>query len=134
MLLCIRDETPSGQSLHEVSVEFLTERITVRELIRERVHQEVRAFNRRDDGKAFQGLVQPTETERVLNSDKAEPRFRKRAPIDWEAQFARALDGFARNAYFVIVDDRQVESLDEEIAAGPSTKISFVKLVPLVGG
>jgi hypothetical protein len=37
MQVCVRDETASGQSLWELSLEFLSERITVRELLRERV-------------------------------------------------------------------------------------------------
>jgi hypothetical protein len=32
MLLAVRDETATGQSLYEVAIEFLTERITVRDL------------------------------------------------------------------------------------------------------
>jgi hypothetical protein len=45
MLLTVRDETPSGESLYEWSLDFLNERITIRELIRERVHHEVKEFN-----------------------------------------------------------------------------------------
>jgi hypothetical protein len=32
------------------------------------------------------------------------------------------------------VDDRQVDTLDDEIALRPDTTVSFLKLVPLVGG
>ena len=45
-----------------------------------------------------------------------------------------ALDGFRRNAFFVVVDDRQVTELDAEIRIRPETAITFVRLVPLVGG
>jgi hypothetical protein len=44
-----------------------------------------------------------------------------------------ALQAFERNGYFIIPGDRQVESLDEDIIIGPSTKVLFIKLVPLVG-
>jgi hypothetical protein len=54
--------------------------------------------------------------------------------IDWEAQRDVALDAFAANGFFVLVGDRQVESLDERIRIGLGTEVSFVKLVPLVGG
>jgi hypothetical protein len=134
MLLCIRDETASGESLHELSLDFLSERITVRELIRERVHHEVREFNRRQTETVFRGLVQPTETEQVLNGRGAEYQLKQHRHIDWETQFGRALDGFAKNAYFVIIDDKQAESLEQEFVIGPKTNVSFVKLVPLVGG
>jgi len=78
----------------------------------------------------FRGLVQPTNTERTLNGFKI-PKDRD---IDWEAQFARAIDAFGRNGFFIIVDDRQAETLDEPIVISPRTHVSFVKLTPLVGG
>jgi hypothetical protein len=134
MQLCVRDESPTGQSLYELSLDFLSERITVRELIRERVHHEVREFNRRQTDSVFRGLVQPTNAEQALNGRPSEYRLKQPRPIDWEAQFARALDGFGKNAYFVIVDGRQVGSLDDEFVIGPATNVSFVKLVPLIGG
>jgi hypothetical protein len=64
--LTIRDATLSGQTLNEWSLDFLTERITVRELIRSRVYQEVQDYNRRQPVR-FQGLIQPAEEEQVLN-------------------------------------------------------------------
>jgi len=130
MQLCVRDESASGQSLYEISLEFLSERITVRELLRERVHHEVREFNRQQDKLIFQGLVQPTDAERTLNGSK----LRAHRPLDWEAQFALALEGFTDNAFFVLIDNRQAEELDEEFVIGPTTTVSFVKLTPLVGG
>src|SRR6202034_654311 len=67
MQVCVRHETASGQSLWELSLEFLSERITVRELLRERVHHEVREFNRQQDRLVFHGLGQPEGAERTLN-------------------------------------------------------------------
>jgi hypothetical protein len=128
----IRDETATGQTVHSFPLEFESESITVRELIRERVYQEVSEYNfrsRREDG-VFRGLVQPTDTERALNGF----RVPKGRDIDWEKQFAQAIDAFGRNGFFIIVDDRQAEALDETIVIRPSTQVSFVKLTPLVGG
>lgn len=128
----VRDETATGTPVHEFPLQFSSERITVRELIRERVYQEVSEYNfrSRQEGGVFRGLVQPTATERTLNGFKV-PKGRD---IDWEAQFARAIDAFGRNGFFILVDDRQAETLDEEIVIGPSTQVSFMKLTPLVGG
>lgn len=134
MLLAIRDETPAGESLHELTIEFLTERITVRDLIRERVHHEVREFNRRQTDLSFRGLVQPDETERVLNGARTEYRLKSHRPLDWEKQYERAIEGFSRNGFFVLIGDKQAESLDQEFAIGPTTNVAFIKLVPLIGG
>ena len=51
-----------------------------------------------------------------------------------EAQYERALQAFARNGFFVLVGDRQVEDLDEDLELEADTEVSFVKLVALVGG
>ena len=134
MLLAIRDETPTGQSLYEMSLDFLSERISVRELLRERVHHEVREFNRHQDNLVFNGLVQPEATEQVLNGQRPEYRLKKHRVIDWETQYAHALEAFAQNGFFILVDDKQAESLDQEFVIGPATTVSFVKLTPLVGG
>lgn len=130
--LTIRDETATGDPVHEFLLEFPSERITIRELIRERVYQEVSDYNFRSKstGGLFRGLVQPTDTERTLNGFKV-PKDRD---IDWQAQFARALDAFGGNGFFILVDDRQAETLDETFVIGPRTQVSFVKLTPLVGG
>jgi hypothetical protein len=63
--LTIRDETASGRVYNEVPLEFPSERVAVRDLIRERVYQEVQDFNRKKSDQVFQGLVQPTDTERI---------------------------------------------------------------------
>jgi hypothetical protein len=130
--LLIRDETATGDPVHEFPLEFPDERITVRQLIRERVYQEVTDYNfrTRRDGGVFRGLVQPTDTERTLNGF----RVPKNREIDWEAQFTQAIDAFGRNGFFIIVDDHQAETLDEAITISPATQVSFVKLTPLVGG
>jgi hypothetical protein len=121
MLLYIRDETRTGQSLHELTLEFLTEKIGVRELIRERVHHEVKEFNRRGDEFVFRGLVQPTGAEQILNGRSGEYRLKERRTIDWEEQFTHGLDGFAKNRLFVLIKDQQAESLDQEFVIGPVT-------------
>jgi len=44
------------------------------------------------------------------------------------------VDGFGKNGFFVIIDDKQAESLEQEFVIGPATSVTFVKLIPLVGG
>ena len=61
-------------------------------------------------------------------------RLRKPREIDWKEQFKKACDAFTHNGFFILIDDRQAESLDEMIGLRHDTKVSFVKLVPLVGG
>ena len=60
--------------------------------------------------------------------------MRKARKIDWEEQYNKALKGFEGNGFFVLIGDRQAESLEQEFEITPDTEVSFVKLVPLVGG
>jgi hypothetical protein len=132
--LTVRDQTTAGDVYHELPLEFPSERITVRELIRERVYQEVQDFNRKRDEMVFRGLVQPTEAERVLNGTRTEFRLKKHRDIDWKQQLEKAIDAFGRNGFFILIDDKQAESLDQQFTIGHDTQVSFVKLVQLVGG
>jgi hypothetical protein len=127
--LTVRDETSSGGVLREFALELLTERVTVRELIRSRVYQEVQDYNR-EQPKVFRGLVQPTDAEVALNGYQ----LREARTIDWKKQFDKALEAFKTNGILILIGDRQVESLDEEIVVGPDTRVSFLRLTALVGG
>ena len=132
--LTIRDETASGDVVHELPLEFPSDRITVRELIRERVYQEVQDFNRKQDEHVFRGLVQPTDAERVLNGKRTEYRLKAHRALEWKPQFEKAVEAFERNGFLVLIDDKQAESLDQEFVIGRGTQVSFVKLTLLVGG
>lgn len=132
--LTVRDETPAGESYNEFPLEFPSEQITVRELIRERVYQEVQDFNREREAEVFRGLVQPSDTERILNGTKTEFRFKKRRQIDWNEQFEHALDAFEKHGFLVHVGDKQAEGLDQVVTIEPGSQVSFVKLTLLVGG
>ena len=129
--LLIRDETTAslGKTEHTFTVHISGEKITVRELIRQRVTQEVHEFNTSQPA-VFRMLVQPSDAERTLNGFKFQkPRF-----VDSAEQFEKAIEAFERNGFIVLVDDYQMESLDTEIALQPETSVTFLKLVPLVGG
>lgn len=129
--LLIRDETTAslGKAEHTFTVHVSGETIRVRELIRQRVYQEVEEFNNRQPA-VFRMLVQPNDTERTLNGFK----FHKPRLVDPILQYEKALEAFEGNGFIVLVDDHQIESLDMEIALRPETSVTFLKLVPLVGG
>jgi hypothetical protein len=52
----------------------------------------------------------------------------------WEARADAAEAAFDRNGFVLLVGERQVESLDEVVSLTDDPVISFVRLVPLVGG
>lgn len=131
--LTVRDESISGTEDQRTTLEFPTERIAVRDLIRARIYQDVDDFNRaRREGRAsdFRGLVRPTEDEVALNGYRM-PSGRE---IDWKAQFERAHKAYEENRILVLVGDWQTKALDEVIEIGRDTEVTFLRLVMLVGG
>lgn len=125
----INDETLSGNILNTIEFDWKEEFITLEELISERVKSEVESYNNNAD-ELYRGLVIPKDAEKVLNGFKIQISKK----LDVEKQIYVALDGFMKNVYFVLVDDRQVEYLNEKLKISDRSKIAFVKLTPLVGG
>lgn len=127
--LTVYDETTGQGRSEPIEIEFLTDHVSVEELIRQRVYQEVKDFNV-DRSQVFRGLVQPTDSEPTADGFKV----RKPQPIDWHEQFDKACEAFRENRFILLVGDRQAESLDERITVEPAAEVTFLKLVPLVGG
>jgi hypothetical protein len=127
--LIIKDETMTGNVQGTFDIQFDTEFVTIKDIIEARVHAEVAKYNSTLK-EYFNGLVQPTEAEHTLNGYK----MKERKTIDAEKQVYIALDAFQRNGFFVLVNDRQAESLDEELFLSGNDSVSFVRLTPLVGG
>jgi hypothetical protein len=128
LAVSILDETTSGERRSAGALQCDTATLTLREIIRLRVKQEVERFNATEQ-EVFQGLIQPDETERILNGVREAPTV-----LDWEKQYAKAIRAFQGNAFLLFVDDRQAADLDEAIHLTAQTRITFLKLVPLQGG
>lgn len=106
------DETTAGGRSDGWGMEIAEERLALRELIRRRIFQEV--------AEATAGrLVRPAK-----EGGRVDPR----------AQTEAALAAFGRNGFLVLVGDRQITELDEEIDLPFGTEVTFLKLVALVGG
>jgi hypothetical protein len=98
---------------------LVSERITAREVLARRLQADAELF------------ASVGRAERLFQPSHAED---ERAPIDWRKQVQIACAAFERNAFLMLLDDKQVESLDDELVIGPSSELLFLKLVPLVGG
>jgi len=129
--LNVTDEAMFGltQPSYTITLNFPTTFISVRELIETRVREEVENYNQKQP-EIFRMLVQPTLAEKVLNGFK----FKEKKKIDWREQYEKAVEAFGRNGFIILVDEIQVENLDQIIEIEPKTSVTFLKLVPLVGG
>jgi hypothetical protein len=126
--LVVRDRTP-GREDGELTLVDLPQRLTLRDLIRTRVRDEVARYNADRDG-IFRGLVRPEGAEETARGFSV---ARDRV-LDWEKQARVAERAFGENGFFVLVGGKQVLDLDSELDLEVDTDICFVRLVPLVGG
>ena len=129
VVLTITDETGAGKTISEIDISLKNSRVTVREIIEARVNAEVERYNIKLP-EYYHGLIQPTDAEKTLNGYKMKERKR----VDAEKQVYVALEAFLKNGFFVLIDKFQAEALEQEIDVSADTKISFIKLTPLVGG
>lgn len=125
----IKDETGIGKMVNELNLLINAEMLTVEELISRRIYFEVEKYNAHK-GEYFNGLIQPTDSEKILNGYK----MKEKKAIDPELQVKKALEAFNSNGFFIIANNRQLESLEEHILVDDNLEISFIKLVQLVGG
>jgi len=128
-ILKIRDENNLGVVFHELELSFEELEITATDIITERVFQEVDEYNNKAANYQH-ALVQPKADEIILNSASKQ----KKRTINAEKQVELALLAFQNNGFFMLVDDRQIEELNEIITIKAETTVSFIKLTPLVGG
>lgn len=124
----IRDEVLGSKDVTSFELEFPTEQLTVRELIRERVYQEVQDHNQRRIVRKM--LVEPSREEVDFNGENT-PRVRQ---TDYRQAFDRACEAYERRGVLVLVGDRQTKSLEETVTLTRGVEVTFVRLVMLVGG
>jgi hypothetical protein len=128
MQMTLRDETAAGRQVGSIVLD-VPQTITLRELIRLRVREEVARYNAAPTER-FQGLVKPTRAEEDLNGYRMLDKTR----IDWEKQADAAMKAFERNGFVVLVGESQVTELDAQLDLDEASDVAFVRLVPLVGG
>ena len=123
----ITDANKYGEIQHQDVFVFWKDRLTIAELIQERVCQEVEMYNQLKPAH-YTGLVQPYTSKRNRN----EQRLPKR--LDMEKQCTIALQAFQNNGLSILVNEEPVAGLDTEIQLNYDTEIAFMTYVPLIGG
>ncbi|UFH60294.1 hypothetical protein [Sulfurovum mangrovi] len=116
----VNDKQLTGKVYRQIKLVIDESQITLKDLIIERVLQETTNHNTHSLEKVFTGLVNPADESAGM--------------VDAEKQISIALKGFQENRFFVLVNDRQISSLDEMLSIDNKTRVSFIKLVPLIGG
>lgn len=127
--LTVFDETARGERTHRVHLKLASERLTLRELITRRVQAEVERFNLQRPVN-FKALVQPTGAQETPNGY----RLLQHRDLDWQVQLEEALKAFETNSFFVMVDNKDIKDLDQEITLTPGSDVVFIKVMPVIGG
>lgn len=127
-ILQIRDESNLGNVYNEMQLHFVNVEVSVEDIIRERVIQEVEHYNEKVNTYKH-ALVKPKNEELARNIHSA-----KKSKVDAEKQIEIALKAFSNNGFFIIIDEIQAETLQQLVTIKETTVVSFVKLTPLVGG
>ena len=130
-----QDDSPPSE------LRLISERVSPREIIRERVLAEVAQVNamraknavRHTRTRSFLIDVEEGGAEERLNTSFPVAR-RKGKIVDAEEEMEKALKAFRSNRFVMLFDDRQVDDLDDELTVMPGSEVTFLYLTPLKGG
>lgn len=124
----IQESAPGQPPSTQYTLSVPSNRMTVRELIKAYVDEQVRRHNETPIDAVSR---HQSPEERILNPSRPSQHQRQR---DCQAEFERALQAFSANGFFLLVDGVQVTELEQELTIKPDTTVSFLRLTPLVGG
>ncbi len=128
---------------------LLEERLTVAELIQRAVEEGVReeAVKRAQKMPGLLGIFAPEEakqrgylTEEEIATQQQQGKIHSpnqlnsSSTTDARAQVKKALRAFQVGTYIVLIDNKRVKTLDEEITFSLTTSVQFLRLTPLIGG
>lgn len=125
----ITEELIDGKIIDQFEFELESSTLTLQELIYKKVTNEVEKFNLN-----LKNNVDIEEKLNIIEKLIFQNKQKPKTQVDIEEQYYLALASFQKNRFFVLIDDLQIEDINQTISLTSKTKISFVKLTPLVGG
>jgi len=138
----IREKSTSDQILVLIPVEFPFQQISVKDLIVEKVKQEVIKKNdyyqkttiSEREQRLNQNIIAIQQDNTIKTSTGNVASSLSDALPDLNEEIEKALDSFLRNGFFVLIEGEQYTELKQQILWRQQLDIVFLKLVPLVGG
>jgi len=128
-------EKSISKSNFEYKFIVTSDTIEVKELILEKVRQEVLSYNE-NIVESLKQINMSNAFETALN-DEAKTSLGNKRTLEFEdieKQYYTALDGFSKSKYFIFVNNKQYHHLDDKIEVTHSMNVLFMKITPLVGG
>ena len=105
--IIISDENPNGTIINQVYLSFERPTVTIEQLIKARVEQEIEAY----------------DTSAEASTDNIALR---QGPSNKSRHIV--LSSFRENGFFIRVNGKIVHELDQEITIHPNTQICFVQM------
>jgi len=110
-------------------------RLTLRDLIRRVVREEVSGFQARQQERRLIQILTERQIEQAVARGKViSGGSDLDQTVDPEAAVAAALLAFVDGLFFVFLDDEQKTELDSPISLKSDSHLTFLRLVALVGG
>lgn len=136
----------SQQPVPPVLLASITTNITIAELIRQAVVRQIAELQQQQtlkEAEASRAIEQHYLTAEEINSQAlpetssncvAKTEQHTREPGEILKAVRQAWRAFERRAYIIVIDGKIARSLEEEIPCLQDRKVTFLRLVPLVGG
>lgn len=109
---------------------------TLRSLVKHLVTLQVEAFSQRQHDNQFIRVL----TTQSINDGCAAGRISSGGsgvcpkPVDLNAAITNALESFDDGLYLVAIDSQHIEKLDDAITLTPASRVTFIRLTPIIGG
>lgn len=136
--LSIFEKVVGRTDRHSFTLRLASARLPARDVLAQHVRVEVRRLNdeagrnasEHDRVASFFVGVHSHPTEQRLNPKQGRlPKM-----LDSEAEIAAACDGVAAKQVIMLFDDREVTDLDAPLTVTEGSVVTFLRLMPLVGG
>ena len=101
--------------------------MTVRELIRQKVNQEVAECESHQRPGLSGEYLSPEALVRADGPEALSP-----GPVDKERE--RALRAYIARDYMIVISDQRILDPEAVLTLRPDTQVEFIKILPLVGG
>ena len=110
------------------------EALTLRELITRIVHNEVQAFEKRQEERKLIRILTEREIESGLEKGRVDSGGRDlHQKVDPDEAVGTALQAFEDGLYLVFLDDEEQRDLDKQVFLRPDSKLTFIRLSMLAG-
>jgi hypothetical protein len=111
----------------QVDLALLASTLTVRELIAQKVAQEVAEVAAQQRPGLSGEYLCPEALIRAPSLDAL-------APGTVAEEVGRAQQAFAERAYMIVIDEQPIWDPDAVVTLTPQSRVEFIKILPLVGG